>query len=93
MLVAAIILYLVMAVFMQYSAQSELKNPAMLLTGLIGGQVLLGIGAFMNKLGAPVFALPPKFFSAAHIVTGSLAMAMTVILTMRIFRHVETVNS
>jgi heme A synthase len=93
MLVAAIILYLVMAVFMQCSSQRELKNPAMLLTGLIGGQVLLGIVAFMNKLGAPVLALPPKFFSAAHIVTGSLTMAMTVILAMRIFRHIDTVNS
>jgi hypothetical protein len=52
--------------------------------------VMLGIGAFLNKVGAPVLAMPPKVFSAAHIVTGSLTMAMTVILAMRIFRHIHT---
>jgi len=87
MLVAAIVLYLVMAVFMQYSSHSELKNPSIVLTGLIGTQVLLGIGAFLNKAGQPVFAMPSQFFSAAHIVTGSLTMAMTVVLGMRISRH------
>jgi hypothetical protein len=87
MLVAAVVLYLVMAVFMQYSSYRELKTPSILLTGLIGAQVLLGIGALLNKAGQPVLAMPPRFFSAAHIVTGSLTMAMTVVLAMRISRH------
>ena len=90
MLVAAIVLYLVMAVFMQYSTFRELKIPSIMLTGLIGTQVLLGVGAFLNKIGQPVLALPPQFFSAAHIVTGSLTMAMTVVLAMRISRHTYT---
>ncbi len=93
MLAAAIILYLVMAVFMQYSSHPELRNPSILLTGLAGTQVLLGIGAFLNKLGSPVLAMPPKFFSAAHIVTGTLTMAATVILAMRIHRHIRIVET
>ena len=93
MLAAAIILYLVMAVLTQYSSHRELKNPAILLTGLIVTQVLLGIGAFLNKLGEPVLAMPPKFFSEAHIVTGSLTLAAAVILAMRIHRHIRIAES
>ena len=93
MLVAAIILYLVTAVFMQCSAHPEIRKPAILLTGLVGTQVLLGIGAFLDKVGSPLLAMPPKVFSAAHIVTGSLTMATTVILAMRIHRHIRIVET
>ena len=66
--------------------RSILGPEAFTVTNVLGTQVLLGIGAFLNKLGTPVFDLPPKFFSTAHIVTGSLAMATTVILAMNIHR-------
>jgi hypothetical protein len=88
MLAAAIILYLVMAVFMQYSSYRELMYPAIGLTGLIATQVLLGIGAYLNKVGSPITGVPPQFFSAAHIVTGSLTMAATALLTLRIYHHI-----
>lgn len=93
MVASAIILYLAMAVFMQYSSHPELKNPTILLTGLVGTQVLLGIGAFLNKVGSPVLAMPPRFFSAVHIVNGSLTMAATVILSMQIHRHIRSVET
>ncbi len=62
--------------------------PAVALSGLIAAQLLLGIGAYLNKVGSPIVGFPPQLFSAAHIVTGSLTMAATALLTLQIHRHI-----
>lgn len=67
---------------------SKLSWPALALGGLLVAQLALGILSYFGKF-TPMLRMPMKavvFFTTTHLVVGSLMLAASLVLTLRLYR-------
>jgi heme a synthase len=75
-----------------YSKIAAVRQPAILLLGLLITQLCLGFLAFLTRVSwgrdAVQPELPMVFSTVAHVAVGALLLATAVILAIQIWRHV-----
>jgi heme a synthase len=82
----------VAAVLARYRAESYLTRPALIAAGLLLGQLVLGVSAYITRAAAPNDPQPlnPMIsVTVAHVACGALVFAATIVLTLRVFRVVR----
>ncbi|HXA03430.1 MAG TPA: COX15/CtaA family protein [Bryobacteraceae bacterium] len=86
------VLWLTVRVLMRHAGHHALRRSALALLSITFLQVFLGIAAYMSRL-ATVDAPQPMpvmvGFTVAHVATGALTLAASIILAIQIFRHVQ----
>jgi cytochrome c oxidase assembly protein subunit 15 len=95
---------LVLRVMRNHRGQVALRRPTWILTGLLVAQCGLGAGTWVMKYGWPDWIADTAWTAGytisassfgqsmvvtAHMATGSLILAMAVLITLRAFRLVE----
>jgi cytochrome c oxidase assembly protein subunit 15 len=76
----------------RYWGEKFLTRPAVIALLLLVVQLMLGIAAYMTRLASPNDPQPlnPMIsITVAHVACGALVFAMTIVLTLRIFRMVR----
>ena len=91
LVVTLALLLLAVLVTNQYPEHRALRPAAKLLIGITFTQVMLGMGAFITRLMMAEGTLPVVIISVAHVATGSLTLACTVVLTLLIRRYLTAV--
>jgi cytochrome c oxidase assembly protein subunit 15 len=90
-LVAAVIAWTSIRALTRYSRIEAIRRPAIAMLGLLLTQLFLGFAAFMTRVewgkGAAQPEFPMVISTVAHVVTGALLLASTVILTIQVWRH------
>ncbi len=81
-----------------------LSRPAWLLVGLVSLQIVLGLGTWIANYGIPVFAqvgpttasylvkskaVTESLITTAHMAMGSLILAMSALIALRLARHLQ----
>jgi cytochrome c oxidase assembly protein subunit 15 len=87
-LVALHVVLLVTRIARLHSGQPELLRPALLLVGLLVGQLALGLASYLGKFTS-FAALPAPAvvtLTTGHVVTGALMLATSLILTLKSYR-------
>ncbi|MBI2883402.1 MAG: COX15/CtaA family protein [Candidatus Methylomirabilis oxyfera] len=72
-----------------HADQVKLTWPVMLLVGLLGLQLLLGLGSYVNRftsLEIPYAAFTRLALPTTHRLTGTLMLAVCIMLTLRSYR-------
>jgi cytochrome c oxidase assembly protein subunit 15 len=86
------VLWLTVRVLMRHAGHHALRRSALALLSITFLQVFLGLAAYMSRL-ATVDAPQPMpvmvGFTVAHVATGALTLAASIILAIQIFRHVQ----
>jgi cytochrome c oxidase assembly protein subunit 15 len=83
-------------VFRRYGGDSYLTKPAGIASGLVVLQLFLGVASYLTRLASPNDPQPlnPMIgITVAHVATGALVFATTIVLTLRIFRTVRAPES
>ncbi|MBI4522914.1 MAG: COX15/CtaA family protein [Deltaproteobacteria bacterium] len=83
------VVFLAIRIFAIPSDPPKLLRPAILLLALLVLQISLGFGAYMGRFTALGKALPLVFvviIRTAHVVTGALMLATSVVITLRCYR-------
>jgi heme A synthase len=91
LLVAVAVTWLLVRVSSDFRDEPRLKNPAILLAGLMLVQIFLGMGSYIEVLQArhEPQPLPPMVtVTTAHVAVGALLLAVSLILTYRVYRIV-----
>jgi cytochrome c oxidase assembly protein subunit 15 len=90
-LVSALVLYISLRTLTKHSGVARLRRPAVWLLLLLIAQLLLGISAYVVRVVQGVDELQPTLslvsVTVAHMAVGALILALTVILTIQIYRH------
>jgi len=90
--VTGMILWIVIRVLVRYSDVTPLRRSALALLTIAISQVFLGIAAYMSRI-ATVDAPQPMAvmvgFTVAHVATGALTMAASVVMAAQIYRRVR----
>jgi cytochrome c oxidase assembly protein subunit 15 len=90
-LVAIVIVWTAIRALTQYSKVAAIRRPAIAMISLLVAQLCLGFLAFMTRVEWGKDAAQPEFpmvaSTVAHVVTGALLLASTVILTIQLWRH------
>lgn len=89
-LVAICVLLLTGRILRSHGDQPKLVRPVALLGGLLMLQLALGLGSYLGKFAIPGGALAPLTVVAlttAHVVTGALMLAASLVLTLRAYRR------
>lgn len=76
-----------------HADQAKLARPVILLIGLLVLQLLLGLGSYVNRftsLEIPYAAFTRLALPATHRITGTLMLAVCIILTLRSYRLVTS---
>ncbi len=87
-----VVIVLVSAGFMilrRHPDEKFLTRPAMVAFTLLGLQLLLGVAAYITRLGSPEDPQPLNPMIAvtvAHVACGALVFATTIVMTLRAFR-------
>jgi cytochrome c oxidase assembly protein subunit 15 len=93
-LVATIIAWTAIRALIQYPKLDAVRRPAIAMISLLIAQLCLGFMAFMTRVEWGKDAAQPGFpmvvSTVAHVVTGALLLASTVILTIQVWRHVPS---
>lgn len=89
MIVAVFVLLVGVLTVKQYPTHRSLRPAAVWLMSITGAQVLLGFTAFIARLMTDQPTVPIVVITVAHVVTGALTLAATVILTIQIRRNVR----
>lgn len=89
MLVAFLVLAVGVFVTQQFPDHSSLRPAAIALMGITLAQVFLGIAALTTRMVGEENALPVRLTTAAHVTTGALTLAASVVLGILIRRHVR----
>jgi len=93
-IVAIIVAWTAIRALTQYSKIDAIRRPAIAMLSLLIAQLCLGFLAFMTRVewgkDAAQPGLPMVISTVAHVVTGALLLASTVILTIQVWRHVPT---
>lgn len=93
-LVAFILGWTVVRVLTQHSAIREIRRPAVLLLTLLITQIFLGFLAFVTRVAWGKDAVQPELpmviSTVAHVAVGALLLAVTVILTIQVWRHLPS---
>ena len=87
--VAVFTCLLALRILRGHSDQAQLVRPAIVLIGLLGLQLLLGLGAYVNRFTSfeiPFATVSRLALPTVHRMTGSLMLATCIILTLRAYR-------
>ncbi|HEX5432282.1 MAG TPA: COX15/CtaA family protein [Bryobacteraceae bacterium] len=87
--VTLVILMASIFVLHQFPHHHSLRPAAMALLTITFVQVLLGVGAFFARLDASVHPLAMVIATVAHVATGALTLAASVVLAIQILRNVR----
>lgn len=80
---------LAIRILRHHSGQAQFARPLTLLTGLLGLQLLLGLGSYVNRftsLEIPFAAVTRLALPTVHRITGALMLAACIVLTLRAYR-------
>ena len=90
--VTGMILWIVIRVLVRHPEHTPLRRSALFLLAISISQVFLGIAAYMSRI-ATIDAVQPMAvmvgFTVAHVATGALTMAASVIMAVEVFRYVR----
>ncbi|PWT97317.1 MAG: hypothetical protein C5B51_31580 [Terriglobia bacterium] len=89
LIVALAILLVGVLVMNQCPTHRTLRPLAILMMTITGAQVFLGFAAFIVRMMAEESALPVVVSTVAHVATGALTLASTVIMMLQIRRHLR----
>ena len=89
MLVALAIVILGVLVTNQCPTHRTLRPTAVAMMVIAGAQVFLGFGAFIVRMMADENTLPVRIATMAHVTTGALTLASTVVLALEIRRNLR----
>jgi cytochrome c oxidase assembly protein subunit 15 len=89
MIVSLVILILGVFVLHQFPNHAVLRGAAKTLLAVTMVQVFLGIETYFARLGAAEKPLPMLIFTIAHVATGALTLASSVVLAIQIWRNVR----
>jgi cytochrome c oxidase assembly protein subunit 15 len=89
MVVAAAILILCAFVLHQFPEHRALRPAAITLMVVTLAQVMLGIGAYYTRLEAAKNPVAMVIVTVAHVATGALTLASSVVLAIQIRRNVR----
>jgi cytochrome c oxidase assembly protein subunit 15 len=91
-LVAVLVTWTAIRALTQYAQIAAIRRPAIAMISLLITQLCLGFLAFMTRVEWGKDAAQPGFpmviSTVAHVVTGALLLASTVILTIQLWRRV-----
>jgi len=88
MIVSLAILILAAFVLHQFPQHSTLRRAAKTLLAVTLAQLFLGIETYFARLGAAEKPMPMLIFTIAHVATGALTLASSVVLAIQIWRNV-----
>jgi cytochrome c oxidase assembly protein subunit 15 len=88
MIVSMVILILGAFVLHQFPQHQVLRAAAKTLLAVTLVQVFLGIETYFARLGAAAKPTPMLIFTIAHVATGALTLASSVVLTIQVWRNV-----
>ena len=91
--VAVFVLVVGVLVVKQYPDHRSLRLAAIALMSITGLQVLLGFAAFITLLMSNQVTLPVVVSTVAHVATGALTLAASVVLAIQIRHHVRAAQS
>ncbi len=95
--VAILITWTAVRALTHYSKMDSIRRPAIAMLALLIAQLFLGFLAFMTRVewgrDAAQPELPMVISTVAHVVTGALLLASTVILTIQVWRHRSATSS
>jgi len=87
-LVAALMIVILGVLVMNQCATHRVLRPTAIAMMVIAGtQVFLGFGAFIVRMMVDENTLPVQIITMAHVTTGALTLASTVVLTLQIRRN------
>lgn len=92
MIVAVFILLVGVLAVKQYPTHRALRPAAIWLMSIAGAQVLLGFAAFVARLMTDQPTPAVVVITVAHVVTGALTLAVSVILAIQIGRNVRAAS-
>jgi cytochrome c oxidase assembly protein subunit 15 len=91
-IVAFVLAWTVVRALTAYSHIEALRRPAIVMLGLLIAQLCLGFAAFLTRVAWGRDAAQPEFpmvvSTVAHVATGALLLATTVVLAIQVWRHV-----
>ncbi len=93
MIVPLAILLVGAFVLHQFPRHRALRPAAIALLIITGVQVFLGIAAYFARLEAAEYPLFMVFTTVAHVATGGLTLASSVVLGIQIRRNVRVTSS
>ncbi|MEP7354241.1 MAG: COX15/CtaA family protein [Acidobacteriota bacterium] len=93
MVVSMAILLVAVFVLNQFPNHTSLRPAGRMLLTVGGVQVMLGIAAYFARLQASEFPLAMVLTTVAHVATGGLTLASTVVLSIHIRRNVQVAAS
>jgi len=83
------ILLVGMFVLQQFGKHPALRQAATVLLSVTGLQVLLGVAAYYTRVQAEQIPLAMVLTTVAHVATGALTLASTIVLSIQIRRNVQ----
>jgi cytochrome c oxidase assembly protein subunit 15 len=92
LIATGMVLWLTVRVLMRHADHAALRRSALALLSITFLQVFLGIAAYMSRLTTADAPQPMPVmvgFTVAHVATGALTLASSVILAIQVFRHVR----
>ncbi|HUI81829.1 MAG TPA: hypothetical protein VLY24_28095 [Bryobacteraceae bacterium] len=89
MVVALAIVVLGVLVMNQCATHRILRPAAIAMMVIAGAQVFLGFGAFIVRMMVEENTLPVQIATMAHVTTGALTLAATVVLALQIRRNLR----
>jgi len=89
MVVAVFVLLVGVLAVKQYPQHRSLRPAAITLMSITGAQVLLGFAAFITRLMTTKATLAVVISTVAHVTTGALTLAASVILAIYIGREIR----
>lgn len=91
LLVSGLILYISIKALSRHSAFPHLRRPALALLSLLIVQLLLGFSAYITRVVQGANEVQPTLSlvvtTVAHLAVGALILAVTVVLTIQVYRH------
>ncbi len=88
MVVTPVVLIVCAFVLHQFPEHRALRPAAIALLAITGAQVLLGIGAYLTRANADKNPLAMVIVTVAHVATGALTLASSVVLAIQVRRNV-----
>lgn len=89
MVVSPAVLIVCAFVLHQFPEHRTLRPAAIALLGITLTQVLLGVGAYYTRLDATKNPLAMVIVTVAHVATGAMTLASSIVLAVQILRNVH----
>ncbi len=89
--VSVLVVWLTVRIFSRHMKEDRLTHAVRALVGLLAAQIFLGIAAFILRLQfreAPQPMPPVVLAGTAHVAFGALVLALSLVLTLQVFRRV-----